>query len=211
MNEFKLRMYFNDFISVFPPLPYIPSPPSKSNVEKLSNSYEDSFKRKLTRRNKYYIGNADECDICGQCIGDLESARILDRALQKTVDADYEKIPGVPLSINDAENGLLLCSCCHTKYDKIVSKKEGRSIQITEDGTIILSGNAKRVNYQNLNGKKVPWARFIGVNKHYPSRELLRYALQKRLNPLPGKRVREIFEDLVENDDDDDDDDDGSS
>jgi len=172
----------------------------KSKGEKLSIAKQDSFKKKLERRKACLGGNFDECEICGESIADLEGVHILDEAFKETVESDFEKrVTGAPLSINDAENGLLLCSNCHTKYDKVVSKKEGRSIQITADGTIRLSGgNAKRVNYMNLDGKKVPWVEFIGKHQHYPSKELLQYSLDLKLQPLPCKRMREIIQDELE-------------
>ena len=103
--------------------------PTKRNG-KLSSAEQDSFKNVLRKRHKLCGSNPHACEICADVVGDLESAHIIDHALYLRADGDFGKIAGVPISLNDAVNGLLLCSNCHTKFDKIVSKKEGRSIRL---------------------------------------------------------------------------------
>lgn len=73
--------------------------------------------------------------------------------------AYYEDDPEhIPISINNAENGLLLCRNCHGYFDN----KPQRLIHIKSNGTIELTGKAKEQRYGPggacLHGKKVPWA-----------------------------------------------------
>ena len=160
----------------------------------ISKLEQDSFKKMLMRRREARVdgGHVDDCEICGKRMVDLEGVHIVDRVHEKKADHDFGEIPGVPISINEAENGLLLCSICHIEFDKTASKIKERSIQITEDATIQILGSKMSVfNNMGLEGKKVPWAKLIGV-KDYPSKELLKYAYGLKIRPLTRKRVHKI-------------------
>lgn len=102
----------------------------------------------------------------------------------------------LPISANDASNGLLLCGTCHTYFDK----KPNPMIRIKPDGTIVLSGLAKTINYNKLDGTKVPWSCYIDSNKDFPNKSLLEFAL--KLKPADNKRLRELQEDSEESSDD---------
>lgn len=98
-------------------------------------------------------------------------------------------------------NGLLLCACCHTKYDKNVKVGKantpvGRSLQIDEFGVIRLYGKAKEVNYKNLHGQYVPWADLIDKDPCYPDSATLKYALDLKIVGK-NKRCRELSEEFA--------------
>eukprot|EP01032_Pedospumella_encystans_P008026 gene8026-9565_t len=73
----------------------------------------------------------------------------------------------LPIGVEDTMNGLLLCPTCHSEYSG-----PGRRLKITADGTIVAHGFVHDTFRKELNGKKVPWARFIG-RRHFPSVSLL--------------------------------------
>ena len=161
--------------------------PTKSNSAK-----QDSFKKKLFRLRR----DTTHCDICNeQREGALEAAHIIDHAFQSTLEAEFckDESHDLPLSINDSENGLLLCSTCHTYYDK---KKPW--IRITGDGTIRLYHTAKKNNYGQLDGKIVHWAHQIN-KRFYPTSAVLNYSM--KLKPADdSKRLRELNEESEDND-----------
>ncbi len=157
-----------------------------------SPAKQDSFKKKLRRRRGENA--ADKCEICGENYpNNLEAAHIIDRALHETLEAAYAHNNGLPISVNNAENGLLLCPTCHAYFDK----KE-RNIMITPNGTIQLSRDCKDINYKNLNGTKVFWSGLIGVNKDYPTPAVLRYFAELKTKPVENKRLRELEEEKDE-------------
>ena len=77
-----------------------------------------------------------------------------------------------------------------------ISTKKKPEIRINPNGKIILYGNCKRINYENLHNKEVAWGAEIGTNKAYPSVSLLRYAMT--LKPAAGKRTRELIDESEE-------------
>lgn len=95
----------------------------------------------------------------------------------------------LPVSVNDASNGLLLCPTCHAYFDSKHSL-----LQIGGTGKIIVASKLK--NYKNLLNALVPWASYIGKHKDYPTKELLEFA--QRLKPAPKKRLRELIEESEE-------------
>ncbi len=141
-------------------------------------------------RSREYI---ERCDICNKSFpGVLEAAHIIDLALRKKLEEQYDKgDKTLPVSVNDADNGLLLCPTCHAYFDR-----KNPEIRIKPDGTIVLYGDCKRNKYENLNNKKVAWVAEIGTNKAYPSASLLRYAMT--LKPTAGKRKRELIDESEE-------------
>ncbi len=171
-----------------------PPPTSRFKVN------EDSLKRRLKARK---VDHEDICEICGQLLGDLETARIIDEQFRSILHRDFTSDRNIVEGTNVTRNGLLLCSCCHTKFDKNVKVNNsaaapiGRSIQIDEKGVIHLYGKAKEVNYKNLDGKKVPWVNLIDKDMLYPNSTTLKYALQLKVAGR-NKRVRELNEDLEE-------------
>jgi hypothetical protein len=49
----------------------------------------------------------------------VEAARIIDLALRQKLEEEYDKGgETLPVSVNDAGNGLLLCPTCHAYFDK---------------------------------------------------------------------------------------------
>lgn len=165
-------------------------------AEKRSSAKQDSFRKKLLRRNK-----SDTCDICGEQAPALEASHIVALAHKELLETEYDKDPdNLPISVNDATNGVLLCPSCHDSYDRPIGKKsKKRFIHIKPDGTIVLNGKAEKINYKKLNGKKVPW---IPGQSHYPTPELLQFALT--LDPVKGKTTMEKSEEQEDEDEDED-------
>lgn len=148
--------------------------------------------------------------MCGQRLGDLEAARIVDERFKAILHRDFAANRNIVEGTSVTRNGLLLCSCCHTKYDKNVKTDPkvsqqplGRSIQIDDKGVIHLLGKAKEVNYKNLNLQKVPWAHLIDKNKLYPNSATLKYAFDLKIAGK-DKRCRELIQDILNEDSDDD-------
>jgi len=162
-----------------------------------STQKQDSFKKKLIRRRD--LSESKECEICGGAVGDLEAAHIVDHQFAERLNDAYMENKKLPISVNDASNGLMLCANCHSKYDKQLKGGKGRSMQIKADGTILLYGEAKKDNYNNLQGKKVPWHSQIDVNKDYPSSVLLKFAIELK-TVSTKKRLFELQEDSEESD-----------
>ena len=165
---------------------------------------QDSFRRRLQTRK---VGHPDECEICGQRLGDLEAAHIVDEQFRHLLLEAFLQDRNLIEGTSVTRNGLLVCSCCHTKYDKMVKAVDktgapvGRSLQIDEHGIIHLFGKAKEVNYKNLDNKCVPWANFIDKDLLYPNSATLKYAFDLKIVGK-GKRIRELSQDLDEEDSD---------
>lgn len=103
--------------------------------------------------------NAGRCEICDVPSAKFETAHLFDLAREQEYLACYEDNPEhIPISINNAENGLLLCRNYHGYFDN----KPQRLMHIKSNGTIELTGKAKEQKYGHggacLHGKKVPWA-----------------------------------------------------
>jgi hypothetical protein len=160
---------------------------------------QDSFRKKLRWRK---LDDEHICELCSERVGDLEAAHIVDTQFGDRYYKDFSRDRDLPASINDCPNGLLLCSNCHTKYDKPINPKfgeEGRTIQIDGSGKIHLFGSAKVVKYKDLDGTFVPWADKIGKDRYYPSTGLLQYAFElKKVGK--NKRMRELSEDEEDSD-----------
>jgi hypothetical protein len=98
----------------------------------------------------------------------------------------------LPISANDAMNGLLLCPNCHAYYHLPAGKKSKKTwIQIHPDGVIHLNGIK---DYKGLHLKKVPWR--VG-NSHYPTAQLLEFALN-----LLKVRLQELIEEQEDEEED---------
>jgi hypothetical protein len=161
-----------------------------------------SFGDKLRTRN-----DTEHCEMCNEFSrGLLQSCHIVDVQYQAQYKEHIRasKNSKMPLSVNDGQNGLLLCVSCHTFYDKIVKRGRytGRCIQIKPDGQIELYGDAKESNYKQLHGKFVPWHAQIGINTWYPTAELLQYAYDLKTVGA-GKRIREEIEESESSTDED--------
>jgi len=142
-----------------------------------------SFRKQILRRElgEDKLGNPKQtcqCQICGEddIVRTIEAAHIVDLSNKKALHIEYSKelnsaekhFPG---SINDMENGILLCSKCHSFFNK-----PNKYIVIEEDGTIRCSDDAKQVKkFRKLDGKKVPWASKIDSDD-YPSTQFLAWA-----------------------------------
>ena len=96
----------------------------------------------------------------------------------------------IPISVNDAKNGLLLCPTCHALFDS-----PRNLLKIDKAGKIVVSEDAGESIY-SLNGKFVSWKDNIGTND-YPSSTFL--AIVYELKTKSGdKRIREIMEESEE-------------
>lgn len=169
--------------------------PSRSAI---NSAKQESLRKKLLRRNAA-VDRAGLCDICdNQCPALLEAARVFDVANRKDFEEEFAKLPNatkrLPISVNDAGNGLLLCANCHAYFDMPVKRGfKRRNIEIINDGTIILRGHAKKdIRYSHLNGIKVPWHKHIGSDPTFPTAELLRLGL--RYTVSARKRLAELFD-----------------
>lgn len=159
-----------------------------SQSPKRNSAKQDSFRKKLIRRNKART----TCDICAEDCLMLEAAHVVDLAKRAHLEAAYEEMDTVlPASVNDASNGLLLCPTCHAYFDS-----KDSLLKISGTGKIILTGKLKKKNYKNLLNTQVPWASCIGKHKDYPTKELLELAL--RVKPGAEKRLRELKEESEE-------------
>jgi predicted restriction endonuclease len=121
-------LYFSD----------LSTPPPSFNTEKRSSAKQDSFKKKLFRRHNAYLPDVN-CEICtGGTTESLEAAHLYDVAFKAQLEQKYMTKPSrLPISVNDVDNGLLLCPTCHTLFDN-----KNRDLRIGEDGTIIVSSAA---------------------------------------------------------------------
>jgi uncharacterized Fe-S center protein len=86
----------------------------------------------------------------------------VDHQFSGELEEEYNSDRLLPISVNDAANGILLCPTCHTHFDKAATKstnnktKSGRCITISPVGVITLLGEAARVKYKCLQDKNVP-------------------------------------------------------
>ena len=161
-------------------------PVSVSSSPERSTAKQDSFKKKLKRLRHFF----NICDICQEENSLVEAAHIVDHKHKEKLEAEYLINPNLPLSVNDSENGLLLCPNCHGFFDM----KEPE-IRIKGNGEIGLYGGCLEGNYKSLKGKKVKWSKKIG-QKNFPTKDLLNFAL--KLKPGSNKRIRELIEDSEE-------------
>ncbi len=175
----------------------VSSPQAEKAKIKQEKVNQDSLKRRLQARK---LGDGDECEICGQRLGDLETTRIVDEQFKRLLHDAFKNDRNLIEGTSVTRNGLLLCSCCHTKYDKKVEAADntaepvGRSLQIDDHGVIHLFGKAKEINYKDLDKKSVPWANLIDKDPHYPNSATLKYAFNLKIVGK-GKRVRELNQD----------------
>jgi len=133
----------------------------------------DTGKQSLTIKlmKRCYAGR---CEICDVPSAKFEAIHLFDLAREQEYWAFYEDDPEhIPISINNAENGLLLCRNCHGYFD---NNKPQRLMHIKSNGTIELTVKAKEQKYGPggacLHGKKVPWADKIN-KKDWPTSALL--------------------------------------
>ena len=125
----------------------------------------------------------------------LEATHLYDQLYSNRWDDIYKKDrANIPISVNDAKNGLLLCPTCHALFD---SPKN--FLKIDKTGKIVVSKDAGESIYL-LNGTFVSWKDNIGTND-YPSSTFLEivYKLETKSR---DKRIREIIEESEEDADD---------
>ena len=161
---------------------------------KRSTAKQESFKKKILRLR----GNSTACCICNDRFpGSLEAAHIIDLAFRNRLETEYVKDNSLPLSVNDAMNGLLLCANCHLAYDK-----KSPLITISVTGVITVHGDGlKTKSLKCLNKRKVSWAEHIG-SKDYPSVSLLRLRLKWKVSDA-GKRKRDMDQESEESEESD--------
>ena len=154
-------------------------------ANKRSTSKQDSFRKKLLTVRK----NIQKCDICDEIHeGNLQGAHIVGITYAEMLRDAYYENENLPPSVNDAQNGLLLCPTCHGYFDKPQPE-----IRISHDGTLIMNEKCKKnPRYKDLDGTKVPWSDKIG-RPNFPSPDLLQLALP--LMNAKSKRALEILED----------------
>jgi hypothetical protein len=142
--------------------------PTTPSFGKRDTGKQQSLTKKLIKRCNSKE-DARRCEICDVPSAVFETAHLFDLAREKEYltffEADRDHMP---ISINNAENGVLICPNCHSYFDK----KPRRLLHIKSNGTIELTGLAKEQNYAGLHGKKVPWADKIN-KKDWPSSALL--------------------------------------
>jgi len=150
-----------------------------------STSQQDSFRKTLLIVRK----NIQKCDVCDEIYeGNLQSTHIVGITHAEMLREAYFENENLPPSVNEAQNGLLLCPNCHGYFNKIVPE-----IRISHDGTLIINERCKKnLRYAALDGTKVSWAAKIG-RPSYPSPDLLQLALL--LMNDKHKRVLEVLED----------------
>jgi hypothetical protein len=95
----------------------------------------------------------------------LQAAHIFDIGSKQAFEDASEKLKGIPLSMNDAANGLLLCPNCRVMLVK-------KLIKINKSGEIIVSPDTNDQNAIELQNKRVPWKSKIG-KLNYPTAALL--------------------------------------
>jgi hypothetical protein len=115
----------------------------------------------------------------------------------------YEKDSNnFPISINNSENGLLLCGTCHSNFDSHIEGING--INISEDGTIEVRDDLQvSTKYKDLNGKKVKWSNMIG-RKDYPTAVFLGWVRNKRQRKQTNTPKRKEKQGKEEKESDDD-------
>jgi hypothetical protein len=126
----------------------------------------------------------------------FEAAHLFDQAREKEYTTFfYADRDHMPIGINDAENGVLICPNCHSYFHK----KPSRLLHIKSNGTIELTGLAKEQNYAGLHGKKVPWADKIN-KKDWPSSALLEvvYHLPPKFSKRKGTDLDEGIVDATD-------------
>ena len=169
------------------------TPSALKAKEKRSSAKQDSFKKKLFRVRRY----STECDICKRsALVALEAAHIIDHSRARELEAAYSKVENskLPVSVNDASNGLLLCSICHTYFDAAPP-----CIRINGSGTILLYGDAKAdKSYKLISNTKVAWSKHIGVNKDFPSSETLQLSIEWQKFNSKSKRFSDLQQDFDE-------------
>lgn len=154
-------------------------------IKQLLSQYEPLSK--ILPRVHSRDGREGTCCICaGGCdrlqvtyIWDLQMAEALDLAYQADLQDD------IPICVEDAMNGLLLCPTCHSEFSG-----PDRRLNITADGTIVAKGFVHDEFRRSLNGKKVSWAHSIG-RRHYPSAALLEIAFSQQRPAGKYERERE--------------------
>jgi hypothetical protein len=112
---------------------------------------------------------------------------LLEMSWKRRTDRD-----SLPISANDAMNGLLLCPNCHASAGK---KSKKTCIQIQSDGVIHLNGIK---DYKGLHLKKVSWN--PGYS-NYPTAQLLEFALN--LPPVNGVPLQELIEEEEDEEEED--------
>lgn len=97
-----------------------------------------------------------------ECIDALEATHLVDLALREELEKAYEQNDNLPISVNDAPNGLHLGPLCHTYFDK----EPKPFIRIKPTGSMQLFGGAlKSEQHKKLNNTFVDWADNIDVKK----------------------------------------------
>jgi hypothetical protein len=132
-----------------------------------------SFHNKLRRRkgeNASIFENEFMCEICSGKQVTLEAAHVIGLAEKEMLYARRMLDKDLPMSINDTDNGLLLCLNCHSYYDKNL-------IRINEVGMILIDDTLHGVeHYDSLHQTHVPWYKCIGTRANlWPSQNTLEF------------------------------------
>jgi hypothetical protein len=105
-----------------------------------------------------------------------------------------------PSSINDKQNGVLVCTECHPLFDS-----KDKHIRLGKDGTILFDdyslSKKKYVNLKNSKAK-VLFAAKIDIHSGYPSSKFLEWALQQKKTGRTGVVRKLSFESDEESDED---------
>jgi len=93
--------------------------------------------------------NIQKCDICDEIHeGNMQGAHIVGLAHVELLRVAFYENEKIPPSVNEAQNGLLLCPNCHGYFNKTVPE-----IRISHDGTLIMKeGCLKNPRYKALVG-----------------------------------------------------------
>jgi hypothetical protein len=165
--------YNHELLSSFvtPPAPK-PKTPAQESRDK--GSFRKQLIARLFDQDTVPMNKKLECHICQILISKTsKGCHIVDLNLVEEFKKKRKELGSAnfPISINDPDNGLLLCASCHENFDH----KE-RLIRIKGDGTIVCHADLLvDPVYKKLHGKKVWWAERIGA-VHWPSSDYLDWA-----------------------------------
>ena len=156
-----------------------------------SNFKYDTFREKLLRRNEV----ADLASICHICsyyipVEFLRAARLIPLSGKLFLENEYVRVKGngLALSVNDADNGLLLCANCHgflNTNDKLIS--------IDFTGKIGVSQKLDKNNtYKSLRGKYVCWKEYID-ERGWPTKKQLIFAFDYK-----NRKRKDMIDDIMD-------------
>lgn len=149
----------------------------------------------MRRHTEDVFGNST-CEICGEGeMEELEAAHLYDISKKTELENAYSTDKSLPLSANDAMNGLLLCALCHKYFDG-----KSRKLKIQPDGTIkvVKSLSDAYEKYKRLNNTKVSWSNMIDDNFGFPTSQLIQFVLDNK--PSEHKRLFDLQHESDESD-----------